>query len=209
MKSQSFVQQRQHHIPQESGPSDGMMLGQSLAGDESAFEALVSRYSSSLLEYIRRILKDDEQAHDVLQLVLLQLYVSQPTLLKGVSLKPWLFRVARYRCLDELRKQRRRPSVHFSELLREGEGEGMALFESVPDPQPLPEEVVEQHDLQAALYHAIAQLPLRMRPVVHLRCFEQLTFSEIGHRLKIPASTAKTYFHRSLQHLRYALTSTT
>ncbi len=87
----SSMQQGKHSISQGTEPSDGILLGQSLAGDEYAFEALVSRYRSPLLEYMRRVLKDDEQAHDVLQFVLLQLYVSRPTLLRDVPLKAWLF----------------------------------------------------------------------------------------------------------------------
>src|SRR5216684_1515823 len=94
MKSVSYMQQGKHSTSQGTEPSDGILLRQSLAGDEYAFEALVNRYRSPLLNYIRRILKDDEQAYDVLQFVLLRLYVSQPTLLKDVPLRAWLFQVA-------------------------------------------------------------------------------------------------------------------
>src|SRR5258708_28136820 len=153
---------------------------------------------------MRRVLKDDEQAHDVLQFVLLQLYVSRPTLLRDVPLKAWLFQVARHRCLDELRKQRRRPSIHFSELSWEDESEGIALIESILDPRPVPEEIVEQLDLHAALHQAMRQLPLRFRPIGHLRCFSQLTFSEIGRMLTRPEPTWKTYFYRPLRRVRSA-----
>src|SRR5436190_21303045 len=116
MKSMSDLHQGKHCALQETESSDGFLLRQSLAGDECAFEALVSRYRTPLLNYIRRVLKEDEQAHDVLQFVLFQLYVSQPRLLRDVPLRGWLFQVARHRCLDELRKQRCRPAIHFSKL---------------------------------------------------------------------------------------------
>src|SRR5260370_7640024 len=96
---------------------------------------------------MRRVLKDDEQAHDVLQFVLLQLYVSRPTLLRDVPLKAWLFQVAHHRCLDELRKQRRRPSIHFSELFWEDESEAIALIKPILSPPPVPEPTVSQLDL--------------------------------------------------------------
>ena len=95
MKSVSYMQQGKHSASQGTDPSDGILLGQSLTGDEYAFEALVSRYRGPLLTYIRRILKDDEQAYDVLQLVLLRLYISQPRLRTDVPLQAWLFQVAR------------------------------------------------------------------------------------------------------------------
>ena len=205
MKNVSSMQQAKQSTSQGAEPSDGMLLQQSLAGDEYAFEALVSRYRSFLLDSIRRILKDDEQAYDVLQFVLLRLYDSQTTLQTDVSLRGWLFQVARNRCLDELRKQRCRPSIHFSDLSWEDENDGIALIESIQDPQPLPEKIVEQHDLHAVLHQAIHSLPPRFRWVVHLHCFRHLTFSEIGRTLKMPVPTAKAYYYRSLPLLRSAL----
>ncbi len=203
------MQHAKHSTSQETEPTDGMLLRQSLAGDEDAFEALVSRYRTPLLNAIRRLLKDDDQAYDVLQFVLLRLYDSQATLQKDVSLRGWLFQVARNRCLDELRKQRCRPAIHFSELCWEDENEGIALIESIQDPQPLPEEIVEQRDLRAVLHQAIHSLPPRLRWVVHLHCFGHLTFSEIGRTLKMPVPTAKAYYYRSLPLLRCALANNT
>ena len=117
----SYEQQRKNSPLLATEPSDGILLRQSLTGDEDAFEALVSRHSSPLWWYIRRILKDEEQADDILQFVFLRLYVSLPTLQMDRPLKPWLFQVARHRCIDELRKQRCRPSIRFSEFFGEGE----------------------------------------------------------------------------------------
>jgi RNA polymerase sigma factor (sigma-70 family) len=205
----SYKQQERQSISQGTEPSDGTLLRQSLAGDQDAFEALVSRYRTPLLNAIRRILKDDEQAYDVLQFVFLQLYVSQPTLLKDVPLRGWLFQVAHHRCLDELRKQRRRPAIHFSALCWEDDNEGIALIESIQDPQPSPEEIVEQRDLRAVLHQAIQSLPPRLRWVVHLHCFRHLTFSEIGRTLKMPVPTAKAYYYRALPLLRCALANNT
>ena len=201
----SYIQQGKHSTWQGKEPSDGILIGQSVAGDERAFEALVSRYHHPLLNYIRRIIKDDELAYDVLQVVLLRLYISLPTLLTDVPLKAWLFQVARNRCLDELRKQRRRPSLRFSELSREDEHDEQELTESLQDPQPLPQEIVEQLDLHAVLQQAIGKLPPRFRSVVQLRFFGELSFTEIGHTLKMPTSTAKTYWYRSLRRLRSTL----
>ncbi|TMF52553.1 MAG: hypothetical protein E6I32_00450 [Chloroflexi bacterium] len=52
------IQQGKYRTSQGTEPSDGILLGQSLAGDEYAFESLVSRYRGPLLNYIRRIIKD-------------------------------------------------------------------------------------------------------------------------------------------------------
>jgi RNA polymerase sigma-70 factor (ECF subfamily) len=185
-------------------PADGVLVGQALAGDERAFEVLVSRYQHALLHYIQRILKNDELANDVLQFVLLQLYFSLPTLRRDVPLKRWLLQVAHHRCLDEIRKQRARPALHFSELSWDVE---QALTESIKDPHPMPEEIVEQGDLHATLQQAIGKLPPGLRSIVALRFFGDLSFKEIGQVLNMPTCTARTYCYRSLQQLRSILTN--
>ncbi len=160
------------------------------------------------MSYIRGFLKDSDQIYDVLQQVYLQLYLSLPILLRDVSLKAWLFQVARNRCLDELRKRRRRPEVPFSTLEREEGEEGLSPLEAIPDPEPLPEEMIESIELRGSLHAAIVSLPPKFRSIVHLRCFRQRTFAEIGRTLNMSETTVKTYFYRSLPRLRRALAST-
>ena len=198
----------QHSTLQEQGVPDGVLVQQALAGDQCAFDCLVSRYRRLLASYIQDFLKDDEQVSDVLQQVFLQLFLSLPNLLTNVPLKAWLIQVTRNRCLDELRRRRRRPEVPFSSLAQEHRGEEeLSLLEAIPDPDLLPEEVAERIDLQCSLQKAILTLPPKLRSIVYLHCFRQLSFSEIGRMLNMPETTVKTYFYRSLPRLRTTLAS--
>src|SRR6266576_3078846 len=207
MSAMLDAQPRKYSILQGQGVPDGVLVGQALAGDQLAFELLVSRYHRPLVSCIRGFLKDDEQVSDVLQHVFLQLYVSLPVLLRNVSLKAWLFQVARNRCRDELRKGRRRAEIPFSTLEWKYREEELSPIEAFPDPEPLPEEVAERIELHCLLQQAIFSLPPKLRSIVHLHCFGQLSFSEIGRMLKMPGPTVKTYFYRSLPRLRRELTS--
>lgn len=189
--------------------SDMVLVEQSLAGDQDAFETLVRRYSVTLFDFICGYLCDYDQACDVLQHVLLQLYLSLPRLLAYMSglrrqetLKAWLFRVAWNRCTDE--RRRKRPLL-FSELDLAGNEDLRLQVNAAPDSYPLPEEIAEQHDLQRMLQKAIQVLPSKYRPVVYLRYAKEMTFEAIGHRLNIPESTAKTYFQRARPLLRATL----
>ena len=159
------------------------------------------------MSYIRGFLKDNDLSYDVLQHVYLQLYLSLPILLRNVSLRAWLFQVARNRCLDELRKRRRRAEVPFSTLEREDGEEGLSPLEAIPDPEPLPEEITERGELNGSLHAAIGSRPPKLRSIMQLRCFRQLTFAEIGRLLNMPETTVKTYFYRSLPRLHSSLTS--
>jgi len=206
-KKMLYAQQRRDSVLRGQEVPDGVLVGQAQAGDQSAFELLVSRYHCPLVSYIRGFLKDDDQAYDVVQHVYLQLYVSLPILLTNVSLKGWLFQVARNRCLDELRRRRRWAEVPFSTLDQEYREEELSSLEAIPNPEPLPEEIAERVDLYCSLQEALASLPPKLRSIVHLRCFRQLSFSEIGDMLDMRENTVKTYFHRSLPRLRRVLAS--
>jgi len=208
-KKMSYAQPRQNSVLRGQGVPDGVLVGQAQAGDQRAFELLVRRYHCPLVSYIQGFLKDSEEVSDVLQQVFLQLHLSLPILLTHVSLKAWLFRVAHNRCVDELRRRRRRVEVPFSTLAWEDKEEELSPLEAIPDPAPLPEEVAERIDLYCSLQEAIASLPPKFRPILHLRCFRQLSFSEIGRTLKMPEPTVKACFYRSLPGLRRALASST
>ncbi len=200
-------QPQQVSILQRKEVPDGLLVGQALEGDQYAFEVLVTRYQQQLVGLIQGFLKDHDQSYDILQQVYLQLYLSLPILFRNVSLKGWLFQVARNRCLDELRKRRRRPEVSFSAIEHEDGEEGPSSLEALPDREPLQEEMIESSELYVSLHAAIGSLPLKFRSIVHLRYFRQLTFAEIGRTLNMQETTVKTYFYRSLPLLRRALTS--
>ena len=149
--------------------ADGILVQRTMAGDEHAYALLVQRYSSSLFHFICRFLSDYDAAGDILQQVFLQLYLSLAKLNTDVPLKPWLFRVAHNRCLDELRRIRSKHLISFSTVQESTEDDELSLWATIPDPDPLPEEVAEQHDLQAILQQAIATLPPKYRSIVLLR----------------------------------------
>ncbi len=197
-------------LPQQELP-DTMLLEQAIAGKQSAFETLVGRYQPLLYRFVQARVGSD-QAYDVLQFVWFQLYVSMSKLKsnstwqrKEASLKPWLFRIAWNRCIDEQRKYKRHPWVYFSQIEQEYEEERVIAPPGFLDVTPRPEEIAEYADETAHLHAAIESLPPKFRHVVWLRYTEELTFLEIGHRLHIPSTTAQTYSYRACAKLRLIL----
>src|SRR6266446_10358136 len=181
---------------------DSMLAQHYLAGDQQAFEILVNRYSGPLFTFIYRFLGEYDVACDILQQVMLQLYISLPKLRTREPLKAWLFQVAHNRCLDELRRKR---GIHFSEL--EIDEEEQSLVETMQDRSPLPEEVVERREVQETLLKAIGALPPKFRAVVLLRYASQLSYAEIGRVLHMQEATVKTYFQRAKPLLQVGLGS--
>ncbi|TMD46430.1 MAG: sigma-70 family RNA polymerase sigma factor [Chloroflexi bacterium] len=188
--------------------SDGVLVKQALIGHQEAFETLVHRYSTSLFNFIYHFLGDYDHACDILQQVFLQLFLSLSIIQTDEPIKPWLFQVARNRCLDVIRQQNRRPTLHFSQIESISDEGELPVLMDIPDNNPLPEDIAEHHDIQKQLWQAIQALPPKFRAVVTLRYAGQMRFSEIASVLDMPAATAKTYFQRAKPLLRTALYET-
>ena len=198
------MEMRERTRTHQPGMPDSVLAQHYLAGDQQAFEVLVQRYSGPLFTFIRRFLGEYDAACDILQQVMLQLYLSLPKLRTGEPLKAWLYQVARNRCLDELRRKR---AIHFSELEKGTDEEEQSLLDTMQDLSPLPEEVVERREVQETLLKAIGALPPKFRAVVLLRYAAQLSYAEIGRVLTMPEATAKTYFQRAKPLLKVGLGS--
>ncbi len=184
--------------------TDDELVQHAQSGDQGAFEMLVERYSALLLLLISRLVRDEHLAHDVLQHVFLQLYRSLPTLVPGGTLKAWLSQVARHRSIDELRRRRH---LLFSEIEPFPDGSEYSFLATLPDSDRQPEEQAELHELRQRLLEAIEALPVRYRAVVLLRYDTQLSYREIGRALRIPETTAKSYFYRARKQLHTLLGS--
>jgi RNA polymerase sigma-70 factor, ECF subfamily len=185
-----------------SSLKDGGLVEQAVAGNQAAFETLVERYHLLLHRFIARYFGDYDQCSDVLQQVLIQLYLSLPDLRTDGTVQAWLFRVARNRCVDELRRRYVPP---FSDLATEEGEEEALLIEGALLLTPSVEEQAEQHEVQQLISQAISNLPQKYRAIVWLRYTTLLTFGEIGHLLHIPEATARTYFQRAKLRLRQSL----
>ena len=142
---------------------DRELIARAQAGGPRAFETLVERYRAPLYHFISRYFEDYDQRCDVLQQVMIQFYISLPELRADGALQAWLFRVARNRCLDELR---RRHVPSFSELAVEGSEDEVLLKEGALVLAPSVEDQVEQHEVQQFLRQAITDLPPKYRPIV-------------------------------------------
>ncbi len=196
------MQTNETSLHQCEDTSDGLLAERTLAGDQDAFAVLVCRYRPWLFSFICHLTHNRTEAEDIVQQVFLKLYLALPTFRTDQPLQPWLFRVARNRCFDEVRRKR---SWSFSELEEERGMSEVTELALLLDSDPLPAEIAEQHEMQSVVQHAISSLPAKFRAIVLLRYAGQRSFAEIAQVLGIPEQTAKTYMHRAKPLLRSAL----
>jgi RNA polymerase sigma factor (sigma-70 family) len=84
--------------------SDDKLVGLIRQGSEYAFEALMTRYQARLLAFCRHMLGSREDAEDVLQEVFAAAYSAMRADDRPLNVRPWLYRIARNRSLNHLRR---------------------------------------------------------------------------------------------------------
>src|ERR1700730_267241 len=84
--------------------SDERLIAYVRRGNNSAFEVLVNRYEARLLAFCRHLLGSREDDEDVLQEVLAAAFNAILADRRSINVRPWLYRIARNRCLNHLRR---------------------------------------------------------------------------------------------------------
>jgi RNA polymerase sigma factor (sigma-70 family) len=105
------------------GADDHRLVARVRAGDDLAFEAIYDRYSRGLLAFCRHMLASREEAEDALQHSFGAAYRMLRDSDRDVQLRPWLYTIARNRCLSLLRSRRQDLSLDgVPDLGSEGDG---------------------------------------------------------------------------------------
>ena len=169
------------------------------AGDEGAFVVIMQRLESPLRRYIRRLTGDTDAGDDIMQDVFFTLYRKCDQVDASRGLRPWLFRVARNRCYDELRRQGRFQSVSLDE---DAEGQSFSLAETLPDPAEPTEELAHWLFIQLVVREAIEKLPENQRQALILYAEEQMSYEEIAVATNTNAGTVRSRLSHARRTLR-------
>jgi RNA polymerase sigma factor (sigma-70 family) len=169
-------------------------------GEVASLEELIRRYMKPIFNFAFRMTGNYAEADDIAQDVFVQIYRSLPSARLDLPFRPWLYVIARNKCLDNLKRKR---ALDFSAL--EDPETHESPIDAVADPDPLPDAVLERNDLQRILREAIVRLPERYRVVVSLRYAGGLSFAEVAETLALPENTVKTHFQRAKALLRKEL----
>jgi len=164
-----------------------------LRADAAAFHELYQSYGPRVKAYLMRHGADGSTAEDFAQETLFTvwrraaLYASD----KG-SPSTWIFTIARNLWIDRLRRD-----VPWQELT--------PAHEEATSPEPLPDEVVSETELQLRVRDALAGLPAEQQQVIELAYLEGLSHAEIAARLALPLGTVKSRVRIAYQKMRAAV----
>jgi RNA polymerase sigma factor (sigma-70 family) len=163
--------------------SDERLVAMTRRGNDHAFEALVARYQSRLLAFCRHMLGSREDAEDVLQEVFAAAYGALLGDNRDINVRPWLYRIARNRSLNHLR--RTQPIAvdsldhHFAE-----------------NGQTTADKVHEREEFRQ-LVADVQQLPETQRTALLLREIDALSYEQIAEAMETTVPSVKSLLVRA------------
>jgi RNA polymerase sigma factor (sigma-70 family) len=164
---------------------DGTLVEQVRRGNEAAFEVIFERHGPAILAFCRHMLGTREEAEDAVQHTFAAAYGDlQRGGDRDIALKPWLFAIARNRCLSVLRARREVPTAVD------------ALESGAPSGAGLAEQVEERADLRHLLAD-VRELPDEQRAALLLTELGDLSHTEVAGVLDCEVSRVKGLVFRA------------
>jgi RNA polymerase sigma factor (sigma-70 family) len=166
----------------------------------AAAESAVRNERKRLLGFIRRRVRTEEDAEDILQDVFYQLVASYSVTEPIEKLTSWLFTVARNRIIDWYRKQK--PA---GPAIGDDNGMPLSLEDVLFDPAQNPDEVYARSLVWTDLAGALDELPEEQREVFVMHELEGRSFKEIAEITGEGVNTLLSRKRYAVLHLRESL----
>lgn len=176
-------------------------IKQVLKGDQNAYADIVNLYQDKLYQVCYRMLGNKQEAEDIAQEAFIRAYINLHSYDQNRKFSTWLYRIGTNLCIDRIRKKK--PDYYLDAEVAGTEGPDM--YSQIAADEQLPEEAVEQMELQDRIQYEISRLPDKYRSVIVLKYIEELSLQEISEILDMPLGTVKTRIHRGREALRKQL----
>jgi RNA polymerase sigma factor (sigma-70 family) len=185
-------------VETENERSDAELFIDCKNGSKKAWEALIRRFQRLIYTIPRRAGLSEDQAADVFQVVFSRAFDNLHSISQPERIQAWLVTTAKRETLSILRQGKRTVSISAND-----DDEDAKPFD-IEDENPLPDETLEQLQLQRQLRAAVEQLDPKSQEFVKLVFLqdEPLPYSEVAKRLGISEGSIGPTRTRCMEKLR-------
>jgi RNA polymerase sigma-70 factor (ECF subfamily) len=183
--------------------SDESLLNLMAQQDPAALEEFYDRYAQVVYNVIVRIVRDRAVADEILQETFWQVWRKVAEFSGRGAAAAWLYRIARNKSLDHLRRQKARPQPPETASQEDED----LVWERLTGDAIEPEQTAERRWEQQDLLQALAEISADQRLCLELAYFEGMSQRQIAAYANIPLGTVKTRLRSGLQKLGRMLRS--
>ena len=162
-------------------------------GDEAAYERTFRFYYPRLCNYASSLLKDEEDAEEIVQTVFITIWEKREELEITLSLKSYLYRAVHNHCLNRFKH------ASVKEAYRE------YSINYIPQSYESVTESIHADELAERIEKAIRLLPEQCQKAFRMSRFEELKYQEIADQLNISIKTVENQIGKALKILRNEL----
>jgi len=171
-------------------------------GDQDAFEILVNRHQSSILNLVYRFIGDRTQAKDLAQEVFIRVWQSARNYEPKAKFTTWIYRITANLCFNELKSSRRRKWFSFNWSDEDGEH---TFEETLSDSAPSAEDVLLEKERSRQISDALQSLPDNQRMALVLKKYDDLSYQEIAQIIGCSVSAVESLLVRAKRTLQEKL----
>ncbi len=186
--------------PKTPPDDDRALVRTAQKGDAAAFRTLVERYQRRIYQLALGMMKDPDEAMDIVQETFVRVHRYLPSFKGDSSFFTWTYRIATNLCLDASRKKNRTERVGLDGLDDSHEAELEAGMDPPSAALAGPQRAALNQELKGKLDEALAGLSENHRAILLLREVEGLSYEELAKVLGIRKGTVMSrLFHARLK----------
>lgn len=171
----------------------------------TAFEELVSRYQTRLINVLQHLVRGQEQAEDLAQEVFLRVYRARKNYVPGAKFSTWLFTIANNVASNALRSRSRRKEVNLDEQRPDLSG-AFTLDELAKAASGLmPTRQLDRSEMAEIVRQAMQSLNERQRLALLLSKFEGMSYNDIAESMELSTQAVKSLLSRARVSLKELL----
>jgi RNA polymerase sigma-70 factor (ECF subfamily) len=174
---------------------DSGLAARFLAGEKRAFDELVERYQTRLLNFVYRTTGDRERAEDLVQETFIRVYRHLHRFDQSKKFSTWVYTIASNLAKNELRNRSRNPLVLFQTIKKNWDADQRPL--EWEDNTYRPDDLYRKRHLRQMVESAVQELPEHHRAVFVLREMEGKTYEEIAEITGCNLGTVKSRLNRA------------